>query len=139
MKKYPLVIFAIICLCACNNNPVKEVAKQVTDEIESLAPEKVLRHVVMFKFKDDATAEDVKKVEDAFSALPAQIPEIRDYEWGLNNSPENLNKGLTHCFLVTFHSEEDREIYLPHPAHKEFVEILGPHLDDVCVLDFWSK
>ncbi|WP_234364098.1 Dabb family protein [Lunatibacter salilacus] len=99
----------------------------------------LLRHVVLFKFKDETSAEDVKKVEDAFIALGDQIPEIRDFEWGTNNSPEGLNKGLTHCFFVTFESEEDREIYLPHPAHKAFVDVLSPHLDDVTVVDYWAK
>jgi len=50
-----------------------------------------------------------------------------------------LNKGLTHCFFVTFHSEEDRAIYLPHPDHKAFVVVLSPHLDDVTVVDYWTK
>lgn len=99
----------------------------------------VLRHVVMFKFKDTSSAEDVKKVEDAFRALAGKIKLIRDFEWGTNSSPENLNQGLTHCFLVTFHSDKDRDAYLVHPDHQAFVEVLKPHLDKVTVLDFWSK
>ncbi len=100
---------------------------------------KKLRHVVLFKFKDSATAEDVKKVEDAFRELPNKIKEIKSYEWGLNNSPENLNQGFTHCFFVTFKSEEDRAIYLPHPDHKAFGAVLGPFLDKVLVVDYWVK
>ena len=64
---------------------------------------------------------------------------IKDFEWGLNNSPEGLNKGLTHCFFVTFDTEEGRAAYLPHPAHKAFVSLLGAHLEDVLVLDYWTK
>ncbi len=100
---------------------------------------KLLQHVVLFKFKDDAKPEDVKKVEEAFIALKSQIKEIKAVEWGLNNSPENLNQGFTHCFLVSFASEKDREIYLPHPKHKEFVATLGPVLDKVLVIDYWQK
>lgn len=99
----------------------------------------VLRHVVLFKFKDNTAAADIKKVEDAFSALPSKIPQIVGYEWGINNSPEGINKELTHCFFLTFNSEEDRAIYLPHPDHKAFGAVLGPHLDDVLVLDYWTK
>jgi len=100
---------------------------------------KLLRHVVMFKFKDDSKAEDVKKVEDAFKALPGKLPIIKDFEWGKNNSPENLNQGLTHCFLVTFSSDKDRDTYLTHPDHQAFVEILKPHLDKVTVIDYWAS
>jgi hypothetical protein len=99
----------------------------------------LLRHVVLFKFKDSTAKEDIKKVEAAFSALPSKIPQIIGYEWGTNNSPEGINKGLTHCFFLTFKSEEDRAIYLPHPDHKAFGDVLGPHLDDVLVLDYWTK
>ena len=98
-----------------------------------------MQHVVLFKFKDDAKPEDVKKIEVAFNALKSQIKEIKALEWGLNNSPENLNQGFTHCFLVSFASEKDREIYLPHPKHKEFVALLGPVLDKVLVIDYWKK
>ena len=99
---------------------------------------KQLRHVVLFKFKESATAADIKGVEEAFAALPAKIKEIRGFEWGTNNSPEGLDKGFTHCFFLSFDSEEDRAIYLPHPDHKAFGDVLGPHLDDVLVIDYWT-
>ena len=100
---------------------------------------KMLRHVVLFKFKDDATPDQVKQVENAFRKLPSEIKEIKGFEWGTNNSPENLNQGLTHCFFLSFNSEEDRNAYLPHPAHKAFGAILKPYLDKVVVVDYWVK
>jgi hypothetical protein len=98
-----------------------------------------LRHVVLFKFTESSTPEDIRRIEEAFAALPSQIEVIRDFEWGINNSPEGLDKGFTHCFFVTFDSEEGRDIYLPHPAHQAFVDILRPHLDDVLVVDYWAE
>jgi hypothetical protein len=100
---------------------------------------KVLRHVVLFKFKDDASAADVQKVEDAFKQLKPKIKLIKDFEFGKNNSPENLNQGFTHCFFVTFASEKDRDDYLVHPDHKAFVEILKPYLDKALVVDYWAR
>ncbi|SHF44075.1 Stress responsive A/B Barrel Domain [Cnuella takakiae] len=100
--------------------------------------DKVLRHIVMFKFKDNTSAADVKKVEDAFRKLPSQIQEIKGFEWGTNNSPEGLAQGFTHCFFLTFDSEAGRAAYLPHPAHKAFGGVLGPHLDKVLVVDYWA-
>ncbi|MCG7857170.1 Dabb family protein [Flavihumibacter sediminis] len=100
--------------------------------------EKLLRHVVLFKFTDTSSEWDVKKVEEAFRALPKRIKEVHSFEWGKNNSPENLNQGFTHCFFLTFKSEADREVYLPHPAHLAFVEVLKPHLDKVLVIDYWA-
>ena len=103
------------------------------------AQPRTLRHVVLFKFKDTSTAADVEKIVAAFRGLPARIKEIAGFEWGTDVSPEGKAQGFTHCFLVTFKSEADRDAYLPHPAHKEFVGIVGPHVDKVCVVDFWSR
>ncbi|MCE7044303.1 Dabb family protein [Dyadobacter sp. CY312] len=102
-------------------------------------PKKMLRHVVLFKFKDSATPAQVKEVEDAFRALPSKIKEVKGFEWGNENSPEGLSQGFTHIFFVTFNSEEDRAVYLPHPEHKAFVKVLEPHLDKVLVVDYWTK
>lgn len=99
---------------------------------------KLLRHVVLFKFKDTSTPADVESIVAAFRALPARIPRIKDFEWGTDVSPEGKSQGFTHCFLVSFASEADRDAYLPDPAHKEFVALVGPHVDKVCVVDFWS-
>ena len=99
----------------------------------------VLYHVVWFKFKPAASADQIKTVEDAFSALKTKIPGIDSYNWGTNISPEKKNKGFTHCFILTFHSDKDRDTYLVHPEHKAFGKIVGPTLDDVAVIDFWSK
>jgi hypothetical protein len=98
-----------------------------------------LRHVVLFKFKDTSTPADVERVVAAFRGLPAKIKEIAGFEWGTDVSPEGKAQGFTHCFLVTFKSEADRDAYLPHPAHKDFVGVVGPHVDKVCVVDFWAK
>jgi hypothetical protein len=97
-----------------------------------------LRHVVMFKFKDNTSAATIKKVEEAFRALPAKISLIKGFEWGVNNSPEKLNQGLTHCFFLSFSSEKDRDAYLVHPDHKAFTEIAGPLIDKVTVVDYWA-
>ncbi len=99
---------------------------------------KILRHVVLLKFKDNASAADIKSVEDAFRLLPSKISLIKGFEWGTNNSPEKMNEGLTHSFLLTFNSEKDRNNYLVHPAHKAFGALLTPFLDKVVVLDFWA-
>ena len=106
---------------------------------DKTAKTKMLRHVVLFKFKDSATPAQIKEVEAAFRKLPTQIKEIKGYEWGLNNSPEGLNQGFTHCFFLTFDSEEARAVYLPHPDHKAFGKVLGPYLDKVLVIDYLTQ
>jgi hypothetical protein len=98
-----------------------------------------LRHVVLFKFKDGAPPDAVKAIEEKFRGLKARIPGIVDFEWGTDESPEKLAQGFTHCFFVTFPDAAARDAYLPHPAHKEFVDVLKPHLDKVLVVDYVAK
>ncbi len=101
--------------------------------------QKLLRHVVIFKFKDSASREGIEAVENAFVALKDSIPFIRSLEWGTDVSPEGISDGFTHCFLVTFASEKDRDAYLPHPAHKAFGNVLQPVIDKVMVIDYWAR
>ncbi|SEL32304.1 Stress responsive A/B Barrel Domain [Maribacter orientalis] len=115
------------------------VTNETNNSPTMIKTDSLLRHVVLFKFKEGTTKSQIKEVEDAFSALPSKIEQIKGYEWGLNNSPEGLDKGFTHAFFLTFESEEDRAIYLPHPDHKAFGAVLTPHLDDVLVIDYWTN
>ena len=98
-----------------------------------------LEHVVCFKFKPTASAQDIRKVEEAFQALKQKIPQVVSLEWGTNVSKEKRDKGFTHCFILSFKSEEDRDAYIEHPAHKAFGKLVGPVLDDVFVIDFSPK
>lgn len=102
-------------------------------------PAQVLRHVVLLRFKEGTTGQQIKAIENAFCALPGEIDAIYDFEWGTDVSVENRSQGFTHCFVVTFHSDEDRAKYLPHPAHKELAGMLGPYIDGVLVVDYWTK
>jgi hypothetical protein len=98
-----------------------------------------LYHVVSFKFKESASKEQIKQVEDAFRDLKKKIKEIQSYEWGTNVSPEKHDKGFTHGFILSFKTEKDRDAYLVHPDHKAFGKLVGPVLADVFVIDFWAE
>jgi hypothetical protein len=138
MKINILILFAFLFVGSFSDKTDDTKSKMtVANKIEKKSGQ--LRHVVLFKFKEGTSPADIQKVEAAFVALPSKIAEIKDFEWGINNSPEGLDKGFTHCFFLTFDSEEGRAVYLPHPAHKAFGKVLGPHLDDVLVLDYWTK
>ncbi len=117
-----------------NTEPEKAESSEETPSTD----DKVLRHAVFFSFKEEATEEQVNTIVKAFRNLPNKIEEIIDFQWGVNNSPEGKNDGFTHCFLLTFKDEAGREVYLPHPAHKEFGSTLGGLNDQVFVIDYWG-
>jgi Stress responsive A/B Barrel Domain len=105
----------------------------------ALAADGPIRHVVMFKFKKDASPGKVQKAEEDFAALKKKIDIIDSLEWGTNVSPEKHDKGFTHVWILTFKNEKDRDAYLVHPDHKAFAASLKDVLEDVIVLDFAPK
>jgi hypothetical protein len=98
----------------------------------------VLKHVVLFRFKAGTSPETLRRIEAAFCQLPQQIEQIRAFEWGTDVSVENKSQGFTHCFVLTFQAEQDRDAYLPHPAHEAFRAVMRPHLDQALVIDYFA-
>jgi hypothetical protein len=103
-----------------------------------MAKKDQVRHVVVFKYKPDASEEKINQVTEAFGALKGKIPGIVDFEHGVNDSPEGKNLGFTHVYLLTFKDAQARDEYLPHPEHKKFGELLGKLgvLEDAFVVDY---
>ncbi len=96
----------------------------------------MVRHVVMFSFKKDAEDAEIKEVDALFKELPSVISEIQSFESGVNISPENLDKGFTHIYLLSFADEKARDIYLYHKTHQAFSAKAGKIFDDVMVMDY---
>ena len=101
--------------------------------------EKVLRHIVMYKFKDGLPAAEVQEVVDAFAALPTKIDTIIDFEKGTNVSKEGKSEGFTHVFVVTFKNENDRDDYITHQAHQDYVNVVKNRREKVVVFDYWTE
>ena len=102
----------------------------------TFAAEGPIRHVVHLKFKPESDQAQIQRVVESFAALRGSIPLIESIESGTNVSPEGLDQGYTHCWIVSFKNASDRDAYLVHPAHKAFVEALKPILDEALVVDF---
>ena len=138
---YAILLLFIITLHSCGESSAKANISKTAENRENKIKDskKLLRHVVLFNFNDNASENKITEIENEFISLADKIPEIYSFEWGVNNSPEGLDKGLTHCFLVTFLKESDRAKYLPHPEHKKFVDFITPFIEDVTVVDYWVK
>ena len=138
-RKRWMVAMSLVALMACavfTDGFTTPAAKAGADTKKE---QRQLRHGVLFKFKESASAKQVKAIEDAFRALPTKIDTISGFEWGTDVSVEDLADGFTHCFFVTFKTQEGLKAYLPHEAHQDFVALLKPHLDNVLVFDYWAR
>ena len=111
---------------------------QAATSQEQTAKTKVLRHIVLYKFKDKITRTQIQEVIDTFAGLPKKIDGIVAFEHGPNVSPEGKSEGLTYCFVVSFKDEAARDAYLRHPAHDEYVKVVKDRREKVVVFDYWA-
>lgn len=97
-----------------------------------------MKHIVIFKYKAEASQSQIQQVTDAFRALKDKIPGLLAFEHGVNDSPEGKNLGFTHVYLLTFVDATARDVYLPHPEHQKFGQLLRQLdiLEDAFVVDY---
>lgn len=100
---------------------------------------KKLRHIVLLGFHQDTSDARIAEIIEDFASLKSKIPQVQDFEWGRDISPEGLQNGHTHSFVLTFHSESDRDIYIPHPDHVAFAQSIGDDVKCVTVVDYWQQ
>ncbi|KAB8236791.1 hypothetical protein ETB97_011302 [Aspergillus alliaceus] len=101
-------------------------------------------HIVLFQFKAGTSAEVIEDVCNRMLALrdnclhpSSQKPYIRTSSGGRDNSPEGIQHGITHAFVVEFASAADRDYYVKDdPVHREFVKSLGGVIEKAQAVDF---
>lgn len=100
----------------------------------------MIKHIVMFKFRDDVDS-SVREVaaqsfKQGIEALPAVIPFIRQVQVGFNvNSAEKWDI----CLDSTFDSLDDVKAYAVHPAHKAVAVELMKHIGERACVDFSTE
>jgi len=79
----------------------------------------MIRHVVMFRFKEEAGEAERRSVSEGLSALPDSIPEIVRYDHG---SDLELREGnFDYVLVAEFADAQAFERYVGHPEHQRFV------------------
>jgi hypothetical protein len=108
-------------------------------KLEKARNDRELKHALFLKFKESATADEVRGVEEALAKLPSQCDAIKAFEWGKNNSPEKHDEGFTHCYMFTFDDTKGLKAYASAPEHKAAVAKIMAAAEKGRVLDFWTK
>lgn len=100
----------------------------------------MIRHIVLIKFRPDLAAAQIEERLQSVVALKGKIDGILSITAGENNSPENLEKGFGHGFVVDFADSAARDAYLPHPEHakvgKSLVEAAEGGIEGILVFDY---
>ena len=85
----------------------------------------MIRHVVLFRWTPEATAEQKRRVAEELSRLPALVPSLRDYRLGANLG---LNPGnFDFAVAADFDDADGYLAYRDHPEHRAIVaEFIRP-------------
>lgn len=80
----------------------------------------MMRHVVMFRFRDGAPANARESIEAGLARLPERIPEIESYRFGADLGLREGN--FDYCLVAEFADAEAFARYVEHPEHRRFIE-----------------
>jgi len=95
----------------------------------------MIRHCVMFRWREEMPVAWIDDVETALATLPAAIPVIASYSFGRDIG---VNAG-NHQFAVVadFATVDDYLVYRDHPVHKRVVaELIVPNIAERSAVQF---
>lgn len=98
----------------------------------------MIRHVVMFRWKEGVDDAHVRATAEALNALPGQIPEILSYTCGpdLGVAATNFDFAVS----AQFEGVDEFVTYRDHPAHQAVVQtLIGPFVDERCAVQFSER
>jgi hypothetical protein len=95
-----------------------------------------VKHIVLWKFKDGTSEDQINKFFDDLLDLSETVPGIDDYVSGSNCSAEAMSQGLTHGFIMTFSDAAARDAYMVHPEHERFKATALTMVDNTIIFDF---
>ena len=95
-----------------------------------------VKHIVLLEFKTGTSGEQIAGFFRSLAGLRREVPGLEDFAGGPYSSPEGLNQGYTHGFVMTFASAAARDRYLPHPAHERVKGEIVPHVEAIVAFDF---
>jgi hypothetical protein len=96
---------------------------------------KKIHHMVLVKFAA-AKLQRAPELMVALENLRKIMPGFLALCGGPYSSPEGLNQGYTHGYLMTFASADARNEYLTHPEHEKLKAAFLPDLEGVVAFDF---
>lgn len=78
----------------------------------------MIKHIVLFMFKDDAEPEEIAAIFQHFTVLQQVNSAIRSYTFGQYNGCATMpNHGFNYGFEMEFANEEDRDHFMENPEH----------------------
>jgi hypothetical protein len=96
----------------------------------------MIRHILLFQQRPEATAEDVDACRAGLAGLVGSIPGLIDFHWGVNVAPVERRGGFTHGFSMDFADRASLEAYGPNPQHQVSAAKVRGTFERIVVFDF---
>jgi hypothetical protein len=94
----------------------------------------VIRHVVLWAFKDSVPLAERDAILAAVRALATTVPSLRSLDVGENVSPARA-QGYTHVLLETFDDRAGLAAYASHPDHLPVLARLRDAVAELLAVD----
>jgi hypothetical protein len=98
----------------------------------------VIKHIVMWKLKDEAEGRDRKgnaaEMKRILEALKGTVPGILELEVGTQSEPNEAAHDVV--LYSVFQDKAGLEVYMKHPEHLKVVEFVRKIVSDRKVVDY---
>ncbi len=99
----------------------------------------MVRHIVLTRFKHSTTEAEINELYRAFESLVGQLDNACGFTGGRSKSPEQIERGYLHGFVIDFDSWNALQHYADHPVHRQLgaqlVELAEGGMDGLLVFD----
>ena len=99
----------------------------------------MIRHIVLTKFKQETDECEIEEIYEGLSELVDKLLGAQNFTGGRSKSPEQIERGYLHGFVIDFDTWDDLEAYAHHPEHKalgsRMIDRSTGGLDGILVLD----
>ena len=94
----------------------------------------MIKHIVMWKFKDGVDEADRLEMKRQLEALKGVVPGLVDIEIGLDLSKKEASMDMV--LYSEFQTLEDLAAYAVHPEHLKVVDFVKPLVCGRAVVDY---
>lgn len=99
----------------------------------------MIRHIVLTKFKPETTEDKIAEIYAGLSGLADKLPGAQGFTGGRSESPEQIERGYMHGFVIDFESWEALQNYAGNEEHQalggQLVANAVGGIDGILVLD----
>lgn len=99
----------------------------------------MIRHIVLTKFKPEVQEEKVREIYAGLAALAERLPGAHHFTGGRSESPEQIERGYLHGFVIDFDGWDALENYAGNEEHKalgaQLVKNAVGGIDGILVVD----